>query len=135
MCGLIHKGAVYCIDRVETLGRRSDPVRERRALHLHGHQFFRLVDRIGAVVGQASVRLIAGGLIRGDRIKGDLAKPEGASPFPRGHRAAWLCRTPHRVAAVGFSQGGWVNLIVAEASSFELFVRRRLIQIKFDYRC
>jgi dienelactone hydrolase len=30
---------------------------------------------------------------------------------------------PHRVAAVGFSQGGWVNLLVAEASSFELFVR------------
>ena len=28
-----------------------------------------------------------------------------------------------RVAAVGFSQGGWVNLLVAEASSFELFVR------------
>jgi dienelactone hydrolase len=28
-----------------------------------------------------------------------------------------------RVAAVGFSQGGWVNLLVAEASSLELFVR------------
>jgi dienelactone hydrolase len=30
---------------------------------------------------------------------------------------------PQRVAAVGFSQGGWVNLLVAEASSLELFVR------------
>jgi dienelactone hydrolase len=30
---------------------------------------------------------------------------------------------PRRVAAVGFSQGGWVALLVAEASSFELFVR------------
>ena len=30
---------------------------------------------------------------------------------------------PHRVAAVGFSQGGWVNLLVAEASSLELFGR------------
>jgi dienelactone hydrolase len=30
---------------------------------------------------------------------------------------------PKRVAAVGFSQGGWVNLLVAEASSFELFGR------------
>jgi dienelactone hydrolase len=29
---------------------------------------------------------------------------------------------PHRVAAVGFSQGGWVTLLVAEANSFELFV-------------
>jgi dienelactone hydrolase len=28
---------------------------------------------------------------------------------------------PQGVAAVGFSQGGWVNLLVAEASSFELF--------------
>ena len=30
---------------------------------------------------------------------------------------------PQRVAAVGFSQGGWVNLLVAEAMSLELFVR------------
>jgi dienelactone hydrolase len=30
---------------------------------------------------------------------------------------------PQRVAAVGFSQGGWVSLLVAEANSFELFVR------------
>jgi dienelactone hydrolase len=30
---------------------------------------------------------------------------------------------PQRVAAVGFSQGGWVALLVAEANSFELFVR------------
>src|SRR5215468_12302591 len=30
---------------------------------------------------------------------------------------------PQRVAAVGFSQGGWVALLVAEADSFELFVR------------
>jgi len=30
---------------------------------------------------------------------------------------------PQRVAAVGFSQGGWVNLLVAEAVSLELFVR------------
>jgi dienelactone hydrolase len=30
---------------------------------------------------------------------------------------------PQRVAAVGFSQGGWVTLLVAEANSFELFVR------------
>jgi dienelactone hydrolase len=29
---------------------------------------------------------------------------------------------PQRVAAVGFSQGGWVSLSVAEANSFELFV-------------
>jgi dienelactone hydrolase len=29
---------------------------------------------------------------------------------------------PHRVAAVGFSQGAWVSLLVAEAASFELFV-------------
>src|SRR5262244_4506479 len=29
---------------------------------------------------------------------------------------------PQRVAAVGFSQGGWVTLLVAEANSFELFV-------------
>jgi dienelactone hydrolase len=29
----------------------------------------------------------------------------------------------HRVAAVGFSQGGWVSLLVAEANSLELFVR------------
>jgi dienelactone hydrolase len=29
---------------------------------------------------------------------------------------------PHRVAAVGFSQGGWVALLVAEANSFEPFV-------------
>jgi dienelactone hydrolase len=29
---------------------------------------------------------------------------------------------PHRVAAVGFSQGGWVALLVAEANSFERFV-------------
>jgi hypothetical protein len=28
-----------------------------------------------------------------------------------------------RVAAVGFSQGGWVTLLLAEANSFELFVR------------
>jgi dienelactone hydrolase len=28
-----------------------------------------------------------------------------------------------RVAAVGFSQGGWVTLLVADANSFELFVR------------
>jgi len=30
---------------------------------------------------------------------------------------------PQRVAAVGFSQGGWVSLLVAAANSFELFVR------------
>ena len=30
---------------------------------------------------------------------------------------------PQRVAAIGFSQGGWVTLIVADAISFELFVR------------
>jgi dienelactone hydrolase len=30
---------------------------------------------------------------------------------------------PQRVAAVGFSQGGWVTLLLAEANSFELFVR------------
>jgi dienelactone hydrolase len=30
---------------------------------------------------------------------------------------------PQRVAAVGFSQGAWVTLLVAEANSFELFVR------------
>src|SRR5215831_15807832 len=30
---------------------------------------------------------------------------------------------PQRVAAVGFSQGGWVTLLVAEANSFELFAR------------
>jgi dienelactone hydrolase len=30
---------------------------------------------------------------------------------------------PQRVAAIGFSQGGWVTLLVAEADSFELFVR------------
>ena len=30
---------------------------------------------------------------------------------------------PQRVAAVGFSQGGWVTLLAAEANSFELFVR------------
>jgi dienelactone hydrolase len=30
---------------------------------------------------------------------------------------------PQRVAAVGFSQGGWVNLLVADSNSFELFVR------------
>src|SRR5262245_16246646 len=30
---------------------------------------------------------------------------------------------PQRVAAVGFSQGGWITLLVAEANSFELFVR------------
>jgi dienelactone hydrolase len=30
---------------------------------------------------------------------------------------------PQRVAAVGFSQGGWVTLLVAEANSFKLFVR------------
>jgi dienelactone hydrolase len=29
---------------------------------------------------------------------------------------------PHRVAAIGFSQGAWVSLLVAEANSFELFV-------------
>jgi dienelactone hydrolase len=29
---------------------------------------------------------------------------------------------PQRVAAVGFSQGGWVALFVAEANSFEPFV-------------
>jgi len=29
---------------------------------------------------------------------------------------------PQRVAAVGFSQGAWVTLLVAEANSFELFV-------------
>jgi dienelactone hydrolase len=28
---------------------------------------------------------------------------------------------PHRVAAVGFSAGGWVTLSVAEPNSFELF--------------
>jgi len=30
---------------------------------------------------------------------------------------------PQRVAAVGFSQGAWAALLVAEARSFELFVR------------
>jgi dienelactone hydrolase len=30
---------------------------------------------------------------------------------------------PQRVAAVGFSQGGWVTLLVAEANALELFVR------------
>jgi dienelactone hydrolase len=30
---------------------------------------------------------------------------------------------PQRVAAVGFSQGAWVSLLVADAVSFELFVR------------
>ena len=30
---------------------------------------------------------------------------------------------PQRVAAVGFSQGGWVTLLAAEANSFELFVQ------------
>ena len=30
---------------------------------------------------------------------------------------------PQRVAAVGFSQGGWVSLMVADEISFELFVR------------
>jgi dienelactone hydrolase len=30
---------------------------------------------------------------------------------------------PQRVAAVGFSQGGWVALLVADEISFELFVR------------
>ena len=30
---------------------------------------------------------------------------------------------PQRVTAVGFSQGGWVTLLVADANSFELFVR------------
>ena len=30
---------------------------------------------------------------------------------------------PQRVAAVGFSQGAWVSLLVAEAGSFELFAR------------
>jgi dienelactone hydrolase len=29
---------------------------------------------------------------------------------------------PQRVAALGFSQGGWIALLVAEANSFELFV-------------
>ena len=29
---------------------------------------------------------------------------------------------PHRVAAVGFSAGGWVTLSVAETNSFELFI-------------
>jgi dienelactone hydrolase len=28
---------------------------------------------------------------------------------------------PHRVASIGFSQGGWVTLLVAEANSFEHF--------------
>jgi hypothetical protein len=40
-----------------------------------------------------SQRLISGGLILGDCIVGYLAKPEGAGPFSRGHRTAWLC--PH----------------------------------------
>jgi dienelactone hydrolase len=31
---------------------------------------------------------------------------------------------PQRVAAVGFSHGGWVTLLAAEANSFELFVRQ-----------
>lgn len=30
---------------------------------------------------------------------------------------------PQRVAAVGFSQGGWISLLVADEISFELFVR------------
>jgi dienelactone hydrolase len=30
---------------------------------------------------------------------------------------------PQRVAAVGFSHGGWITLLVAEANSFEVFVR------------
>jgi dienelactone hydrolase len=30
---------------------------------------------------------------------------------------------PQRAAAVGFSQGGWVTLLLAEADSFQLFVR------------
>ena len=30
---------------------------------------------------------------------------------------------PQRVAVVGFSQGGWVTLLVADANSFELFAR------------
>jgi dienelactone hydrolase len=30
---------------------------------------------------------------------------------------------PQRVAAVGFSQGAWISLLVAQAGSFELFVR------------
>jgi len=30
---------------------------------------------------------------------------------------------PQRVAAVGFSQGGWVTLLVADANSFKIFVR------------
>jgi dienelactone hydrolase len=37
---------------------------------------------------------------------------------------------PQRVAAVGFSQGGWVTLLVAEADSFELFVRARNLRFR-----
>jgi hypothetical protein len=43
----------------------------------------------------ASQRLVAGEAFSpGDRIQGDLAKPDGAGPFSRSHRAARLCRDP-----------------------------------------
>jgi dienelactone hydrolase len=134
----------------------------------------------------ASLPLLRGTVMPGDRIQGYLAKPEGAGPFPAviglHGCAGMLDRTrqklvdelvgegyvvllvdsfatrgidqtcisggvditvkrrsdaygalaflagqtfvdSQRVAAVGFSQGGWVALLAAEASSFELFVR------------
>jgi len=37
---------------------------------------------------------------------------------------------PQRVAAVGFSQGGWVALLVAEANAFELFVRSNTLRFR-----
>jgi dienelactone hydrolase len=37
---------------------------------------------------------------------------------------------PQRVAAVGFSQGGWVTLLVAEANSFDLFIRSNNLRFR-----
>jgi dienelactone hydrolase len=37
---------------------------------------------------------------------------------------------PQRVAAVGFSHGGWISLLVAEGNSFEVFVRQNNLRFR-----
>jgi dienelactone hydrolase len=37
---------------------------------------------------------------------------------------------PQRVAAVGFSHGGWITLLAAEANSFEVFVRANNLRFR-----
>jgi dienelactone hydrolase len=88
----------------------------------------------------ASLRLLSGSLIEGERIEGHLAKPDGAGPFPAVvalHGCAGMHDTTRRRLADHLVAWGYVLLLVdsyatrrgmdhaCTSAAFATFVRRR----------